>query len=85
MYRRNIQYLAEWLLRRIGYVPTLWHVDDVAACAEDNDIGFVPTREQCFEVLDDVRRFRTAGGDMSWDAILAELEAIRPGQEGAAS
>ena len=85
MYQRIIQYLAEWLLRRIGYVPTLWHVDDVAACAEDNDVGFVPTREQCFEILNYVRHFRSAGGDMNWDTILAELSAFMPADEGGAS
>ncbi len=85
MHERIIQRMAEWLLRRIGYVPILWHVDDVAACAVDYDIGFVPTRKECFEVLDNARENHNSEYGMNWDVIAAEIDAINPAQEGAAA
>ena len=76
MYRRNIQYFAEWLLRRIGYVPILWHIDDVREIAEQDDVGFVPTEEECFQVLDNATDHHNAEHGIGWDDLSAELDQI---------
>ena len=79
------QRIAEWLLRRIGFVPFLWHIDDVVCCADYNEIGFVPSKERCFAVLDNARDNHNAEYGMNWDVILAELEAIKPNDDVGAS
>lgn len=81
MYRRNIQYFAEWLLRRIGYVPILWHIDDVREIAEQDDVGFVPTEEECFQVLDNATDHHNAEHGIGWDDLSAELDQIKNDKE----
>ena len=81
MTRHINQRLAEWLLRRIGFVPILWHVDDVRDTAEQYELGFVPTKEECFQVLDHANENHNAEYGIGWDDLATELETLKGSQD----
>lgn len=81
MARHINQRLAEWLLRRIGFVPILWHVNDVRDTADRYELGFVPTEEECFQVLDHANENHNAEYGIGWDDLAAELKALKSGQD----
>lgn len=67
--------VAEALYRQAGYVPFLWHIDDVREVIEDRDIPLALTDAECLEVLLNLRDNVPADLGMDFDAIAAELEA----------
>lgn len=65
--------VAEALLRQAGYVPFLWHIDDVRRVIEDREISVAFTDAECLQVLENALENHDASIGMSWDAIEAEL------------
>ncbi len=68
--------VAEALYRQAGYVPFLWHIDDVRTVIEDREIPLVLTDAECLDVLTDARDNVPADIGMSFDAIEVELECV---------
>lgn len=64
---------TEAILRRVGYVPFLWHIDDVRTLIEDREIDLTLTDAECLEVLDNAHENHNAEIGMNWDVIEAEL------------
>ena len=59
---------AEKLLRSVGFVPILWHIDDVRKVATENDLGEL-TDEECLEILDGVIDNHDADTGIDWSAL----------------
>jgi len=75
---------AKAILRQAGYVPFLWHIDDVRCLIEDREIGLTLTDAECLEVLDNAHDNHNAEIGMNWDVIEAELGPLleRQAEEG---
>ena len=76
--------VAEALLAQAGYVPFLWHIDDVRSVIEDWEIDITLTDAECLEVLENALENHDADIGMNWDAIEAELGPLieRHAEEG---
>jgi len=77
--KENIEELAKILLKELGYLPTLWGIDDVKDQAEER--GFEITDEQAWEVLERMDRRHDASIGITWDTIDAELDDLDPAME----
>lgn len=77
--------VAEALYRKAGYVPFLWHIDDVRMVIEDHDIALALTDAECLEVLENVRENVPADLGMCFDAIAVELECWADNSLGSAA
>jgi len=67
------QQQAEDLLRSLGYVPILWHIDDVRQCAQESDLGQF-TDAECLEILDTARKYHDAEWGISWEVLRFHTE-----------
>lgn len=76
--------VAEALYRQAGYVPFLWHIDDVREVNEDRETPLALTDAECLEVLTNARDNVPADIGMSFDAIEVELECVAENREGSA-
>lgn len=76
--------IAEALYRQAGYVPFLWHIDDVREVNEDRETPLVLTDAECLAVLINARDNVPADIGMSFDAIEVELECVAENREGSA-
>lgn len=76
--------IAKTILRQTGYVPFLWHIDDVRGLIEDREIKITLTDAECLEILDNAYENHNAEFGMNWDVIEAELELFleRQAEEG---
>lgn len=78
-----LEAIAEAIYRRAGYVPFLWHINDVRQLIEDRELPLSLTDAECLEVLANARQNHDAEFGMTWDAIEAELEPfLEQGAEG---
>ena len=68
--------VAEALYRQAGYVPFLWHIDDVRVVNQDREFFLDLTDAECLEVLTNARDNVPADIGMSFDAIEVELECV---------
>ena len=59
---------AEKILRSLGYVPILWHIDDVRKVAQEDELGTF-TDDECLEVLDGVCDNHDADVGVDWIAL----------------
>ena len=69
-----LEAVAKALYRQAGYVPFLWHIDDVRMVIKDHDIALALTDAECLEVLENVRASVPADLGMCFEAIAVELE-----------
>lgn len=76
--------MAEALYRQAGYVPFLWHIDDVREVNEDRETPLALTDAECLAILINARDNVPADIGMSFDAIEAELECVAENREGSA-
>lgn len=74
--------IAEALYRQAGYVPFLWHIDDVREVNEDRETPLALTDAECLAVLINARDNVPADIGMSFDAIEVELECVAENREG---
>lgn len=76
--------VAEALYRQAGYVPFLWHIDDVREVNEDREIPLVLTDAECLAILTNARDNVSADTGMSLWIIEIELECLAENREGSA-
>lgn len=76
--------VAEALYRQAGYVPFLWHVNDVREVNEDRETPLALTDAECLAILINARDNVPADIGMNFDAIEAELEYVAENREGSA-
>ena len=68
--------VAEALCRQAGYVPFLWHINDVRQVNAERGFGLTLTDAECLDVLTDARDNVPAEIGMSFEAIAIELECL---------
>lgn len=76
--------VAEALYRQAGYVPFLWHIDDVRMVIEGHEMTLSLSDEQCLEVLENVRENLLPDLGMYFEAIAVELECWAENHPGSA-
>lgn len=76
--------VAEALYRQAGYVPFLWHIDDVREVNEDRETPLALTDAECLAILTNARDNVSADTGMSLWIIEIELECLAENREGSA-
>lgn len=76
--------VAEALYRQVGYVPFLWHIDDVREVNEDRENPLALTDAECLAILTNARDNVSADTGMSLWIIEIELECLAENREGSA-
>lgn len=61
--------IAEALYRQAGYVPFLWHIDDVREVIEDREIPLALADAECLQVLLNLRDNVPADLGMGGDGL----------------
>ena len=79
-----LKIIAEALYRQAGYVPFLWHIDDVRKVNEESELSLTLTDAECLEVLTNARDNVSADTGMSLGIIEIELECLAENREGSA-
>lgn len=74
--------VAEALYRQAGYVPFLWHIDDVREVNEDRETPFALTDAECLAILINARDNVSADTGMSLGIVEIELEFLAENHEG---
>lgn len=77
--------VAEALYRQAGYVPFLWHIDDVRVVNQDREFFLDLTDAECLEVLTNARDNVPADLGMCFEAIAVELECWAENDLGSAA
>lgn len=74
--------VAEALYRKAGYVPFLWHINDVRMVIEGHETALSLTDTECLEVLENVRDNLSPDLGIYFEAIAVELECWTENREG---
>lgn len=76
--------VAEALYRQAGYVPFLWHIDDVREVNQDRETPLALTDAECLAILINARDNVSADTGMSLGIVEIELEFLAENREGSA-